>query len=533
MKHIIAGTLLLLSIISSGQDRPKLVVTIVIDQCKAEYLNRFEPYFGKKGFNRFLKKGYRFNNVNYNFAPTYTGPGHASLFTGATPSIHGIIENGWYDPHKKRVVYCVEDSSALPVGTSNQDFMRSPDNLQSTTLSDEIKWAQGSNQSYAISIKDRSAVLSGGHTADGVYWYDSESGDFGTSTFYEATLPLWLQAFNSKDLPQYYLNQLWELSADSSDYAKWGSDDSPYEKALVPGAPPVFPYDLKGTTQLSALKTTPYGNQIIIDLAVDLMEAQNLGAGESMDYLALNFSATDYVGHGFGPRSWEVMDTYIKLDGQLEELFSFLDKKVGKGKYLVALSSDHGTAENNGFMNDQNWEGTSVDMISIESSLRDFSKQKWDTEIIEKVYPDRLYLDHRTMDSLGVSYQEATAEFKAVLYDMTFIHSVYDQQNLPYLSDQDFVGGKIKAGCQDSRAGDLIWVLKPGFMVYGSKGTTHGSVWNYDTHVPVLFYGWNIPEGQSFVSYPITSMASTLSLLLRVGMPSGAQSKPMLEVLPK
>ncbi len=532
MKKYLALILaIFLNLNAFSQDKPKLVVTIVVDQCKAEYLNRFNPYFEAGGFDRFFMQGYTFENVHYNYAPTYTGPGHASLFTGATPSVHGIIENDWYDPFLKRSVYCVEDDAVEPVGTLDEGFKRSPANLNATTFSDELKWSQGSNQSYAISIKDRSAILSGGHTADGAFWFDSETGDFGSSSFYGEALPQWLSDFNAKDLPQNYMKETWELSVESEEYEKWGSDNSPFEMQLIPGAPTVFPYDLNKAAKLSSIKSTPYGNQIIVDLAKAVVNGQDLGSGESTDYLAVNFSATDYVGHAFGPRSWEVMDTYIKLDAQLEELFSFLDSKLGKGTYVVALSSDHGAAENSGFMNSQNFEKTALDMISIESSIRDWAEEKGHPEIIDKVFSDRIYLDHQEMAKLKLSYDAIYAEMESLLFTLPYVHSVYNRRKLPYLSDNDPVGSKIKAGCQDPRAGDILFVMKPGYMVYSSKGTTHGSVWNYDTHVPILYYGWNIPVGKSYAYYPITSLAPTLSHLLGTALPSGAFSSPMTEVL--
>lgn len=532
MKKYLLVLLTVFQLGAQAQKRPQLVVTIVVDQCKMEYLTRFEPYFTHGGFERFYSEGFVFENAQYNYAPTYTGPRHASLFTGATPSIHGIIENNWYDPSLGRMVYCVEDENVKPVGTASEDFKRSPTNLYSTTFSDELTWAQGDNQSYSISIKDRSAVLSAGHAADGAYWFDSETGDFGTSSFYEESLPNWLIDLNAKDLPQAYLKKEWTLSVSSEEYEQWWPDNSPYEMQMIAGAPPTFPYDLSKIEKLSFIKSTPYANQLVLDMAFALIEATELGQMETTDYLALNFSGTDYAGHAFGPRSWEVMDTYIKLDQQLAELFDYLDVKVGKGNYVVALSSDHGAAENAGFMKDQKWNSMALDMISIESTLRERAEKEWSIPVLDKVFSDRIYLNHEAIDSLNISYEEVYCVLERELFSLPYVHSVYDQRKLPYLSDSDFVGSKIKAGCQDPRGGDILFVLKPGYMVYSTKGTTHGSVWNYDTHVPILFYGWNIPKGRSFDLYPITSLAPTLSHLVKIPIPSGAQSRPMVEVLP-
>lgn len=529
---LLASTLLIFTLLPSlAQERPKLVVTLVVDQLKQEYLYRFAPYVKNSGWEELLDKGSVLENVTYNYAPVYTGPGHASIFSGTTPSIHGIIENKWFDPFLNQRVYCVEDSSVSPIGTVNNDFLRSPKNLQSTTFVDELTLIQGDNKSYAISIKDRSAVLSGGHLSDGAYWLDKKTGDFASSSFYGESLPQWLIDFNEKKWVHHYMQQKWTLSLPASDYLKFGIDNSPFEYSLLKGKSPTFPYDLSKAKDLSTIAYTPFGNQILLDLAKELLVAEKLGKGETTDFLAINLSSLDYVGHNYGTRSWEVMDLYIVLGQQIKQLLNTLDKEVGKGNYLLVLTSDHGASENSSFQSESGLGPHPVSMINFESDLRDFCKNDLGFDPILKIAPDRVYFNFSLIDSIKIPLKKVEESLKSGLLTFDYFHSVYFRTGSMHLDSKNPIEEKIKNGYSDPRAGDAYIVLKPGFQIYGPKGTTHGSIWNHDTHVPVIFYGWKVKGKKVFTQYPITSIAPTLSFLLKTELPSGCFSKPMIEVL--
>ena len=529
---LLASTLLLISLLPSfAQDRPKVVVTLVVDQLKQEYLYRFAPYVKNSGWEELLENGSVLENVTYNYAPVYTGPGHASIFTGTTPSIHGIIENKWYDPLERRKVYCVEDSSTTPVGTANNDFKRSPKNLKSTTFVDELTLVQGDNKSFAISIKDRSAVLAGGHLSDGAFWLDDSTGNFASSSFYGDSLPQWLIDFNKREKVQNYMQKEWTLTLPESEYSKFGVDNSPFEFSLLKGESPTFPYDLKKAKNLKTISYTPYGNQILIDLAQELLKAEKLGQGNTTDFLAINLSSLDYVGHSYGPRSWEVMDLYIVLGQQIRQLINTLNKEVGKGNYLFVLTSDHGAAENSSFQSQSKLGPYPVSMISFESDLRDFCQENLGFDPILKMTPDRIYFNYQIMDSLKVSKREVEETIEKGLLSFDYFHSVYFRSELKHLSIDRPIHEKIINGYTDYRAGDVFIVLSPGFQIYGPKGTTHGSIWNHDSHVPVIFYGWKVKSAKVYSPYPITSIAPTLSFLLKTELPSGCFSKPIEELL--
>lgn len=325
------------------------MVGIVVDQMRQEYLSRFSDHFGEGGFKRLINDGYEFKNAHFNYIPTSTAPGHASVYSGTTPRTHGVIGNDWYDKANKWKVYCVEDRDVTNVGGSEAYAARSPKNLLSTTITDELRQFYGNRTKIiSISIKDRGAILPGGHNPDGAFWYDSMTGEFMTSSYYRDELPKWVKTFNELKLPEKYTNQVWDTFFPIEKYIESQQDDRPYERAMLKKIDPVFPYDLKeigkerGANGL--LPSTPFGNTIIADLAIEALKNENLGVDLVTDFLAISFSSTDYIGHDFGPYSKEVQDTYVRLDRELARLFEALDKNVGKGKWSAFLTADHAVA---------------------------------------------------------------------------------------------------------------------------------------------------------------------------------------------
>ncbi|NVJ46998.1 MAG: alkaline phosphatase family protein, partial [Cytophagia bacterium] len=359
MKRIVLSifTLALAIQIQAQTERPKLVVGIVVDQMKQEYLWRFENDFGDGGFKRLMNEGFEAKNAHYNYSNTSTGPGHASVYTGTTPSIHGIVNNNWYSKLLKRSVYCAEDTTAQAVGGTEDDGHISPANLYSSTITDELKMStQQLGKVIAMSIKDRGSALPGGHLSDGSYWYNSATGTFMTSTYYMESLPQWVQDFNNRNLADEYLNMTWELSNPLSEYSESGEDNSKHERGFRGKGNPTFPYNLKELRSengnFGLLPSTPWGNTILTEMALAAIDAEGLGSDAISDFLAVSYSSTDYIGHNFGPQSKEVHDLYIKLDKEIERLLNELDQKVGKGNYVVFLSADHAVAENSQRMNE-------------------------------------------------------------------------------------------------------------------------------------------------------------------------------------
>ncbi len=318
MKRIILFLAFVMSLNSQAQQRPKLVVGIVVDQMKMEYLYRFSDDFSSNGFKRLINNGYTFHNMHYNYVPTYTAPGHASIYTGATPSTHGIVGNDWFNKSTGRDMYCTDDASVkvLGDGTEKEGAM-SPKNLLSTTITDELRMATNFNSKViGMSIKDRGAILPAGHFANWAFWY-SKTGAFISSTFYGSTLPNWVTEFNQEKRYMNYINKGWDLLKPIATYNESLPDDNPYEGKLDKANAPVFPYDLSKMYKekgADVLRTTPFGNDILAELAMKAIEKEDLGKDEITDFLTVSFSSTDYVGHTFGPRSMELQDTYLRLD---------------------------------------------------------------------------------------------------------------------------------------------------------------------------------------------------------------------------
>ncbi|HEY5823458.1 MAG TPA: alkaline phosphatase family protein, partial [Cyclobacteriaceae bacterium] len=360
MKPLILSFLLLVSLnnlFAQTADRPKLVVGIVVDQMRQEYLYRFDSKFGKGGFKRIIGDGFMLKNAHYNYVPTETGPGHASVYTGTTPAIHGIVANEWYDRALKKEVNCVSDDKQKTIGSESKAGEISPWRNLATTITDELELAtQRRAKVIGISIKDRGAVLPAGHIPDGAYWYDPLNGNFITSTYYKAALPVWVDEFNKLKLPFKYLNQEWKTLLPIDQYKESGIDDSPYEGKFKGKERATFPYNLKELRTTNSpydlVTVTPFGNDLLAEFATAALEGEELGKDDITDFLAISFSSTDKIGHFMGPNAVEVEDTYLRLDRTLEDLLNTLDSKVGKGNYTVFLTADHGVAEVPQYMTD-------------------------------------------------------------------------------------------------------------------------------------------------------------------------------------
>ncbi len=523
--------------------RPKLVVGIVVDQMRQEYLYRFESKLGKGGFKRLMGEGFMLKNAHYNYVPTYTGPGHASIYTGSTPAIHGIISNDWYDKTTRKTVNCVGDERYKPVGNEKGNGDVSPSRMLSSTITDELELAtQRRSKVIGISVKDRGAVLPAGHTPDGAYWFDSNSGKFITSTYYKEALPLWLEDFNKLNLADNYLNQEWKTVYPIDQYKESGPDDTPYETKWKGKDRPVFPYNLKEMRKLSPdyelLAITPFGNDLLAELAKTVIDAESLGKDEWTDFLAVSFSSTDLIGHAMGPNSIEVEDTYIRLDKNIEDLLNKLDKEIGKGQYLVFLTADHAVADVPQYLKDLRIPADNFRSAAIEAGLADILQEQFPgKKLIENVSNGQIFFNQELFagdpKTAGVDYLIATELIKNYMLRQEGVYDVYTRQ---MLSASDYgeagVKGLVKRGYHTKRSGDMAVVLEPGwFESSRPQGTTHGSPFTYDTSVPVLFYGYGIKPGSSVTYHTITDIAPTLSVLLKIKYPNGSTGQPVKEIL--
>ncbi len=526
-------------IAQSDSSRPKLVVGIVVDQMRQEYLYRFSPHFGEGGFKRLIEEGYYFKNAHYNYMPTATGPGHASIYTGTTPRMHGIIGNDWYDSNAGRLVYCVEDQSVIAVGGAKEFGAESPKNLLTTTITDELGlFFQGKSKIIGISIKDRAAILPAGHNPDGAYWTDMNTGRFMTSTYYMEELPNWVKDFNARNLPQKYLNEIWETFFPIETYIESDRDNRPYEKPISEGIEPVFPYNLKKLSKglpnaFTMLADTPFGNTLMIEMAIAAIENEKMGTDEITDFLAISFSSTDKIGHKYGPYSKEIQDTYVRLDREIERFLNVLDKKVGIGNWTLFLTADHAVADIPHKMKEQ---GLPVDYWlgdSEHAGIKKAMEEKFKAPgLIEKIHYGQLYLNREVMEEKSLNINIVKAYIIDYLSSISGVSGAYDTKDLMAYQGSYLETQIISAGLNGSRSGDIVFTMPSGWLhqSYKAQGTGHGSQYSYDTHVPMLFYGKGIKPGVSVKYQPITNIAPTLSMLLNIKLPSASTGQPIIEI---
>ena len=516
---------------------PKLVVGIVVDQMRYDYLTRFYNQYGKDGFKRLVEQGFNCKNNHYNYAPTSTGPGHTSVYTGTTPSVHGIIGNNWYDKETDSDVYCAGDHSYTSIGTTSNAGQMSPHRMTVTTITDELRLnTQLRGKTIAIALKDRGAVLPGGHTANAAYWFHgADEGRWITSSYYMSQLPKWVIDFNNSGKAQSY-KKAWNTLKDIKEYKESGTDNNAYEGLFKGETTPTFPHSttslLDKTKDFDIIKSTPFGNSLTTDFAIEALQQEGLGKDEITDFLAVSYSSTDYVGHKFGVNSKEVEDTYIRLDEDLARLFKALDKNVGEGEYTLFLSADHAAIEVPAYLRDQKIPAGYVDNAANSKKLSEFLKYTYGTEDIVKNYSNyQLFLDHKIIENLDLELAKVEADIAQEFLGYDAIDRVYtaDQMwNNNYSSGIPYI---LQNGYNQKRSGDVLVVLKPGFASYSETGSTHGSPQIYDTHTPLLFYGKGIKPGSTVSRTEIPDIAPTISALLGISFPSGTSGKPITAVL--
>ena len=516
--------------------KPKLVVGVVVDQMRFDYLNRFKKKYSANGFLRLIKQGYSCNNHHFNFIPTYTAPGHASIFTGTTPSVHGIIGNSWYDKASNSTVYCTTDKAYIPVGAAAKYGQASPRNMKVTTLADQNRlFTQMNGKTIGVSIKDRGAVFPSGHTANGAYWFEGlNEGKWMTSTYYMDALPQWVKDFNTPSNIASYLKP-WNTLYDISLYEESGSDLSDYEQGFNGKSTSEFPYDLKALMELNEgydiIKSTPFGNTMITDFALSAIEAESLGVDDYTDFLTVSYSSTDYIGHNFGINSVELQDTYLRLDLEVERLLNYLDAKVGAGNYTLFLTSDHGAVDVPSFLTDVHIPSGYVPKNSFASLYTNLKKKYGVSDLIMKISNDQVFLNQERITALKVNLEDVQKFVVNEIISYPHIKKAYTATTMQTRYFKEGVEKMLQNGYHQKLSGDVLFTLESGVISYDSKGTTHGSGYNYDTHVPLLFYGNGIQPGKTYKRTNVTDIAPTISALLGIALPSGATGTVIEEVI--
>lgn len=514
--------------------KPKLIVGVVIDQMRAEYLYRFQDNYSENGFKRLMREGFNVKNMHYNYVPTATGPGHASIYTGTTPADHGIVANDWYDRKRKGTIYCVEDNDVYLVDVdgsqnSRSAFSRSPRNLLSNTFTDELKlFSNGRSKVIGISLKDRGAILSAGHLADGAYWYNPSIGNFVTSTYYRNRLPDWTVTFNKRKVADSLLNQEWSFLLPKESYVNSAVDGQDFEKRFIGKNNNAFPFGLKQLRakngNFAMISETPFGNTLLTELAKATVKGEKMGKGNEIDFLALSYSSTDYIGHAFGIRSKEVEDTYIRMDREISNLLSFLDTEVGRGNYLLFLTADHAASDHPRFLKASRLNGRFFDTNAIKDTLNTkLSARFGKGEYISHIDKTQIYLNRTQTKSKAVLMAMDTILRNVDGIKEIYIPSIHASRNFG-------IDSFFRKSHHREISGDILLHFELGWMPFRAAGTTHGSAYNDDTHVPLLWYGWNLKSGSSIKKQTITQIVPTLSLLLDIPLPNASNNQPIMDL---
>lgn len=517
-------------------ERPQLIVGIVVDQMRWDFLYRYYERYGENGFKRLLRDGYKCETTFITYLPSFTAPGHACVYTGSVPALHGIVSNDWKAIPSGRDWYCCEDTTVQSIGGGSAGLM-SPRNLLASTITDELRLATNfKSKTIGVALKDRGAILPAGHAANAAFWFDKTNGHFISSSYYMDQLPEWLVEFNKRNVTDSLLQQDWNTLYPIETYTQSTSDDNAYEGTFKGEDRPVFPH--KASTFLNAkhkglICFTPQGNTLTRMMAEAAIVGENLGKGQHTDFLALSFSSPDYIGHVYGPNAIETEDSYLRLDEEMARFLEFLDHQIGQDNYLVFLTADHGGAANPIFLNDHGIPAQSVSIGEANQQLNDFLMTEFgDSNLVISLMNYQVFLNEALIKDRGLDRAAIRQKIMHWLSALPGIAFVLDMEDPGSRSVPQHIVQMAVNGYNPKRCGSIQIIMEPGwFSGYGATGTTHGS-WNpYDTHIPLIWYGWNIPKGASYRKIHMTDIAATLAALLHIQMPNACIGEPITEFL--
>lgn len=512
--------------------RPKLVIGMAVDQMRWDYLYRYYDRYGNDGFKRLLNEGFACQNTMIDYLPSFTAPGHASIFTGSVPSIHGIAGNDWIDNQTGTAWYCTDDPAVQGVGGSQRAGRMSPQNLLASTITDELRLATNfRSRVFGVSLKDRACILPAGRLANGAFWYDDSTGNFMSSTFYMQQLPDWLRSFNKKKYPDALIRKNWTLQESPRSYRHSLPDNNPYEGLFRGEKESVFPHRTEEAAgkDYGIIRRMPQGNTLTLRLAQACIEGERLGEDNTTDFLTVNLASTDYAGHQYGPNALEMEDLYLRLDQDLASFLSFLDKEVGKGNYLLFLTADHGGAHNPRFLADSGMHAGNVRETALKNELNAWLKKELGQDsLVRGLENYQVFFNEAGKVEKG-KVKEAAMRWLKAQAGVAYVIDMADMEDTPVPQP---IREMVINGYHRRRSGEVQIVMEPGwFHGYAPTGTTHGT-WNpYDTHIPLLFFGWNIHKGETFRTTHMTDIAATVAALLHIQMPNGCIGHVIGEVM--
>ena len=521
-------------------DKPKLVIGIVVEQLRYDQLEKFRDRFSENGIRRLLNEGTYFKNASYNYMLTQSAPGHATIATGTEPSFHGITSDSWYMPLRNEMVYCTQDNAVNPAGGSFESGLHSPVNLLASTFSDELEMASnGKAKVFSVGLRESSAILSAGHSANGVYWYDNGTGSWMSSSWYMDSLAAWVNDFNALRLADSYLNNPWTLLKQKNDYLDCLPDSNSYESGF--NGANYFPYDLKKMSSkgfinskrdYSVLRETPFGNSFTGDFALRLIKEEGLGKDDNIDYLAICFSSTDYIGHRFGPSSVETADAILRLDRDIELLLNYLNDSIGKKNYLVYFTSAHGVSEIPLVLEKSRVPTGYFRQTQALQLLKSYLNAVYGQgDWVKGYYEKQIFLNRVLIEDAKIPLEDIQKKVSRFLVQFSGVASAY-----PYTAFEanDFSNGHLKRivnSFTPQRSGDIIITLNPGWVEKSDWVTNHNSPYEYDSHVPLIWYGWTVNRASVTRKVSMADIAATLSSLCKVPYPNACTGEPMTELM--
>ena len=515
--------------------KPKLVVGIVIDQMRWDYLYRFNKLYTTNGFKRLLGEGFSCDNTFIPYTPTYTAPGHTCVYTGSIPAIHGIVGNYWFDKSLNKNVYCTEDSTVNTVGNISSAGKMSPENMWTTTITDELRLSNNfKSKVIGIALKDRGAILPAGHSANAAYWYDDNGGKWITSSYYMTDLPVWVKDFNAKDMAGTYMSKDWNTILPIEQYDLSTGDDMPYESTILGEKTSTFPHKLSAITEskYASFRTTPFANTFTFDFAKKAIENEKLGNNTVTDFLTVSISSTDYIGHAFGPNSIEVEDAYLRLDKDIADFLQYLDQTLGKGNYLTFLTADHGVAHIPAFLAEHKIPGGTFGDADFANEANKVIETEFGVKnAVQSVQNYQVYLNFAEIEKQGKDRTAIVSEVMKLLKQKAYILNVFETDKLSLATIPEPQKVMMTNGYNPQRSGDIEFTFKPGYFDGSARGTTHG-LWNpYDAHIPLLFFGWNVKHGNTNRETYMTDISATVAAMLQIQMPNGCVGKVIPEVI--
>lgn len=541
MKYLWVVFVSLFTTISLSQNgSPKLVVGIVVDQMRYDYLYRFYDKFCEGGFKKLMNEGANCKNTMYNYVPTYTAPGHASIYTGTTPNNHGIVGNDWYSRPLKRTINCVEDTSVNTIGSGSEEGHCSPQNLKVNTVTDQLRLTYKDSKVISMSIKNRGAILPGGHLSNGSYWFDYSSGNFITSSYFTEEMPSWVTAFNNEKQAENFSKQKWETLLPLTDYYESRQDNSPYEYTFGNKLEPTFPYDLKAINKddfsFSNFVYTPFSNTFLTNFALSAIKNEGLGEDKTTDFLNISYSTPDIIGHAFGPYSVEIQDCYMRLDLEIKRLILELEEKIGKDNFVLFLTADHAVAPVPQYLVDLKLSGGYFYEDAFKKYISNVSIEKFGVDLILGEVNNNIYLDRENIEKLNFSEEDVNQYLAGKIRTYSGIKQAYTSNELMKYGKTDKMLEMIANGYHYKESGDIIYVLEANYLPKSSKesstkGTSHGSPYGYDTHVPLLWYGKSIKAQSIYSPIEIIDISATLTYIMNLQKTNGMTGEPILPIL--